>query len=652
MSETKDSLDLTSLEKDYDILGEYGGQTDSRTFTARRKDAPGKRREDANGVLITVVRRPEGDEGNALSHLAADSKRLASSAHRRLIPVIEGRWLGDDAFALVTQRTQDETLAQKIATREAFSTPRVAAILREINGLLEWAREHDIVHRAVTANRVFLEPKTDRVRVSFSVAPIPRVKAVDAATADARTIVRLGMAMLLGADDPMIYEAQPLADLRGDLPVRLYEAATTLLDEKRQHTPDEVHSFISLIGMAEPLFIGEDEAKRLRADVLEEQRVAREEIANNKAEFEQMMADQRAAFEAEMAKQRAEFDQLMADAHDKAAKEEAERQRLAESERDRLAREKAEILRQAELERERLAKEKTELQRAVTAERQSLVAKTASMEKAVAERRAELERAAEEDRKRIAELRTQIQYAAEAELEARRQKELDDMEETASALDSVDLAPIPFIAPVIVPLEKLVFDNDSVLMRDESVSEGDEEDIVEEENTAVSAAEAPLAETRETQTTPNDTDAPKAKKKRWFIAGSIFALLAVIGMSAVALNARGAGPKLASTPAPAPTAAATTPVTADPAAAEPLVPLPSVIVDSSAGGVSQFFGAEVPKKPVVRKPKPVVRDTLSADQRDSMMMGDPLPAPGFLPRPRRDTTVKRDTRVRPDTIPQ
>ena len=36
--------------------------------------------------------------------------------------------------------------------------------------------------------------------------------------------------------------------------------------------------------------------------------------------------------------------------------------------------------------------------------------------------------------------------------------------------------------------------------------------------------------------------------------------------------------------------------------------------------------------------------------------GDPLPAPGFLPRPdaarKRDTTVKRDSLVRPDTIPQ
>ena len=77
------------------------------------------------------------------------------------MPVIDGRWLGADAFAVVTQRTTDPTLSQKLATGERFTTTRVAAVLREVNGLLEWAREHNIVHRIITPDRIYLEPKTD-----------------------------------------------------------------------------------------------------------------------------------------------------------------------------------------------------------------------------------------------------------------------------------------------------------------------------------------------------------------------------------------------------------------------------------------------------------------------------------------------------------
>src|SRR3954463_5142367 len=144
MTEVRQSPDLSSLAADYDIVGEVGGARDARTYMADRKDALGKRRDDQTAVLIAVFTAPEDDEGNALSHLAADTKLLASTTHRRLVPVIEGRWLGNDAYAVVTQRTSDPSLTQVLATREKFSTTRVAAIVREINGLLEWARAHNV----------------------------------------------------------------------------------------------------------------------------------------------------------------------------------------------------------------------------------------------------------------------------------------------------------------------------------------------------------------------------------------------------------------------------------------------------------------------------------------------------------------------------
>ena len=162
MSETNQSPDLTAFENDYDVVGEVRGPGGVRAYTATRKDEGAKRREDQSGVMISVITTPEGDEGNALSHLAADTKLLAGMTHRRLIPVVEGRWVGSDAFAVVTQRTTDPSLAQKLATGETFTTPRVAAILREVNGLLEWAREHKVVHRNVTADRIFLERPPSR----------------------------------------------------------------------------------------------------------------------------------------------------------------------------------------------------------------------------------------------------------------------------------------------------------------------------------------------------------------------------------------------------------------------------------------------------------------------------------------------------------
>src|SRR3979409_1577546 len=120
MRDTKHSPDLSSLETDYELVGELTGSGDARSYMATRKGEETKRHGDQTGVVITVVTTPEGDEANALTHLAADTQLLARMTHRRLIPVVEGRWIGDDAFAVVTQRITDPSLAQKLATGEKF----------------------------------------------------------------------------------------------------------------------------------------------------------------------------------------------------------------------------------------------------------------------------------------------------------------------------------------------------------------------------------------------------------------------------------------------------------------------------------------------------------------------------------------------------
>ncbi|MDB4917968.1 MAG: hypothetical protein JWM95_5612 [Gemmatimonadetes bacterium] len=415
MSDTREPLDLSSLETDYEIVGEMSGGTDTRRFMANRKQETRSRRDDDGRVLITIVTTPRGDEGNALSHLAADTNLLSRTQHRRLIPVLEGRWIGKDAFAVITARTTDASLAEKLATGEKFSPPRTAAILREVNGLIEWAREQKIVHRCVTPSDIYLEPSTDRVRVAFSVSRIPRIQHASSAE-DARTIARLALAMLTGFTDPRQYEGESLAVLRPDLPARLGEASTALLDDKRDSSPEEVAAYLAIIGMADPLHAGETEAARIRAEVLEEQRAEREKLANERAQLE-----------SDVAADRAKFAQEMAD------------------------------------ERERLANERAELQRAVTEEREQLLAMRTELERAVAEQRAEIERVAANDRALIESLRAELKAAGEAEIEKKRDTALEDVTDDPSVLDASELETPTFIPMVAPPLPEILFENEMPL---------------------------------------------------------------------------------------------------------------------------------------------------------------------------------------------
>jgi hypothetical protein len=501
----KQTLDLSPLAPDYEIVGELDDAAESRTYIATRRGDANKRRDDQTAVLITIVGTPEGDEANALSHLAADTKLLMYTPHRRLVPVLDGRWLGDDAFAVVTQRLTDPSLAQRLVTGETFTNPRIAAILREVNGLLEWARDQKIVHRGVSASRVYLEPKTDRVRVAFTIAPIRRLHRSDAQD-DARTIARLAVAMLTGYEDPRSYEGQTLAQLRPDLPARLGEATTALLDEKNTGATPDVAAYLALIGMADPVAAGEAERERIRAEILEEQRAEREKLAGERAAFEQTMADERASFERTMADQRASFERMMA------------------AEREQLERERAELQRAVTAERETL-------QRAASAEREQLVASRAALERAVAEQRAELERAAARDRRQIDALREELRRAGEREVERKRQTALEDITDTEDVLDREELATPAFITPALAPLDPLNFDDGTPLMSDEDI-------VFEPARVEVPTSEEPGV-VEEPVATRSTSD-----RRKWILSGSAVAVLVVIGIGASVIGSRqpAAGP--------------------------------------------------------------------------------------------------------------
>lgn len=596
MSETNQSPDLTALESDYDVVGEVRGPGGVRAYPATRKDEGVKRRDDQSGVLISIVTSPEGDEGNALSHLAADTKLLAGMSHRRLIPVIEGRWVGSDAFAVVTQRTTDPSLAQKLATGESFTTPRVAAILREVNGLLEWAREHKVVHRTVTADRIFLEPKTDRVRVMFGVAPIIRLKHVDPETEDARTIVRLVVAMLTGSEDPSTYEGQKLTELRPDLPDQLQEATVALLDETNAHTAADVATYLALVGMAGPLAAGETEAERIRDETLGEQLAEREKLAEERATFEQDMAREKSNFERVMAEAREAFDKLMAD------------------EREKFAKERDDLLR-------KLAKEKDELQRAALAEREAITAKRAELERTVAEQRRELERVATEDRRQIDALRAEIKRAGELEVERKRQAALDEITDADSTMENPVYATPLFVAPVMAPIEELQFDDDTALMRDS-------QELVVPPMTSTEEAALPSEALAERQAAV--AAASSGSRRKWLIPAGVAAFVAILAAAAVTMGRREPPPPPAKPVATLPaTKAPVAQVASAPVIPPPAVPLPDSASVASADSVAR---ADSVREAAARRRRRLVRDSIA--RHDSI------------------EKVRRDSGVaRPDTLP-
>lgn len=319
---TQQALELEQLGASYEIIGELAGRDDARTFIGKRKD-------DGRDVLVAVTHAPAGDEGNALSHLATDVKRLAGLSHRNLLPIVDGQWLNGETLAVVTQRVYFPTLQEMLTRRdEEFSFPRVAVILQEINGVLEWARAQKIVHRAVGLDTVFVEPGSDRVLVAFAVRPLP-LAGMPGVEEDAKTIATLARAMLTRSPADAERARLPLAEARPGLSTRLIEQTEALLQGSADPTPD-VNGYIATIAMADVLKRSETECEATTRKLLEEERVARETLESER------QATERAA---------------------------AEQARLFQKERDEFAREKEKILRELAKERETVAKERQALAR-------------------------------------------------------------------------------------------------------------------------------------------------------------------------------------------------------------------------------------------------------------------------------------------------
>src|SRR6185436_7395080 len=96
----------------------------------------GRRRQNGTDVMIAVVTPPPEGGNNELSHYAADVKLLAETPHPHVVQVMEARWVGTNALAVVSERVRGQALADVLDHGEHFSNPRVAAVLHEVFGVL------------------------------------------------------------------------------------------------------------------------------------------------------------------------------------------------------------------------------------------------------------------------------------------------------------------------------------------------------------------------------------------------------------------------------------------------------------------------------------------------------------------------------------
>jgi len=229
--------DLSGLEQDYQILTELHRSGDSRTYLARHL---GLNRD----VTITVVHATDAAEYQSLTQFAADTRILAKARHPNIIPIIEGRQLANDTFAVVRARVRGSTLHQMVAAIGAVPLPRAA--LQDIFSALEWARKGGIFHRHVSPDDLIFQQGSGRVLLAFD----PVISVGDASwdrCADARTIGRLAWEMLAGqpSDNP---DAKTLAELRPDLSKRIIDETIAMMNCQREGPPPNIPAYLMMLG--------------------------------------------------------------------------------------------------------------------------------------------------------------------------------------------------------------------------------------------------------------------------------------------------------------------------------------------------------------------------------------------------------------------
>lgn len=460
MSEGTAAPDFRGLENDYEISGELRGSDSARHYIGRSKAGS------AGDVLITVVNAPNGGENNALSHFAADAQILASNTHPTISRVRDGRWIGKDSFALVSDRIYGETLDEQLERGERFSNPKVALALQDVSGALDWARESGVVHRGVTPDSVFFDRGSNGVRITFSPTPIP-ITGVPDACADARTIGMLGWAFLTGKPYAK-GETRSLGEVAPNLATRVIDATDKLIRCKDHEDAPDVGTYLGILAAGDVLKQAEVELAAQKEEYDEEHAKALQACEVRREETEQHAAEQAAI----LAGEREEFQRMMADERAAFEAERKQLEALLEERKERLGAVRAELDQQrtelerrlAELEEYRLSVEKLR-DDALTAREEAKVAASKASEAAAAHQAAV--KAAEAAAARAAAEAASLNAARQAiptDIDAAasdaREKVVSSSMDIPAATKVVDLADVPAdkvrpaaAPPVISPVE-------------------------------------------------------------------------------------------------------------------------------------------------------------------------------------------------------
>ena len=229
--------EYSELEKDYQVLTELHRSNDSVTYLARHL---GLNRD----VTITIMRGVGGDN-SALGKFAEDARLLTRTRDSHIIPVIEGRWLDTNTFAIVHARVRGSTLEQLAGAFGPMPLARVASTLDSVESALEWARKNGVANRYVSADSVVFQQGSERVMVAFAPA-IAVADVADDRCADARTIGRLAWQMLSGRS-PVVSKTESLAELRPELSPRIIEETNAMMNCRRDGVAPDVAAFIALV---------------------------------------------------------------------------------------------------------------------------------------------------------------------------------------------------------------------------------------------------------------------------------------------------------------------------------------------------------------------------------------------------------------------
>jgi hypothetical protein len=630
MSSTPEKpLDLSALTDKYQIVGEYAALGQNRRY-------PGRRIEDGRDVLVTVLRAaPDVAQGKAIAQFAADANLMATLSHPNVPQVLEARWIGDDAFALVTDRIHGATLAE-LLKGERLAKPRIAAILADVDGVLEWARNERLSHRAVTPDSIWIERGTNRVFVTLAPMESPKTNRPDPRD-DARAIGTLAMTALTAK--PMTDEHDDtLISKRPDLPQRVADATEKLAACTINDEAPDISAYLASLAMADAIKEGEVEVARLDA----------EHRAQMKAEREKWEAEQESC-------RLANEDQAK-----KFAEERAEYERRSAKEREQLASARAEIdKRRAEVQEAR-----TELDNARAAYKEKKAALEARA-KQVDKHMSELEK-----QKRALERR-----AAELEL---RNTELQEFAKLAATGAAADIEQRPTLE--LPALEEPVEVEEPAAPVMENAFETEEEvkawtPIETEEPWAVPLESDEPA--REIQYEAAMLPEPEARKRpAWMVPAGIAAAVLLLGGAAFAVSRSGSNDHpvletVASTPAPVAQKVAATPVLTTDSAAGTVA---SAQTDSAVFAAIRDSIVQADEARRIRreraaaeaaaaeaqareKPRTVTDSTGTVwllDKPAGFGTGQVIPAPDTTARLRLDSAVKvrldSTLKARPDTV--